>query len=754
MKKLLERPAFKHFFHVEVVENQDVVFLVAEHTHRILTGRVCRHLAPLLNGQHTVSEIIDQVAGKVTATEVYFMVQQLAAGGLLVEGNGSIPSQEAAFWQLLGADAHTAATRLNQGVASLRLVGKVAADPLLASLNDLQIGVAEEGVLDVVLTDDYLREEVEEINEQAVASGRPWLLAKLVGNIAWIGPLFTPPDSACWACLAQRLNGNRQVESYIMGKRGQTTPLPTSVAAIDSVVHMAAHMAATEIARWLAQGQNDLLRNQVVTYDSVTAEMQRHVLVRRPQCPVCGDPAFLASFRQPKPIQLAPSKKRHISDGGHRCFLPEETLKRYEHHISPITGVITRLTTSLHNNSLIYSFTASHNFVLMSDDMASLHQNLTTRSGGKGMTETQARVSAMSEAIERYTGVYRGNDEIMIRASYNELGPPAVHLHDCLLYSEKQYDNPPPWHGTEMRNLVPFRFDPDRQIDWTPIWSLTRSEFRYIPTSYCYYGHPDLRLFFSDVNSNGCAAGNTLEEAILQGSLELIERDAVALWWYNYARRPAVDFDSFNMPYFEMLRQHYQKHNRAIWALDITTDLGIPAFVAVSARTDGREQGIIAAFGCHLDPKIGLLRALTEVNQRLPDVSHVQPDGSIKYPFSGEKLQWLYQATLEKEPYLAPDPAQKARTYQDYPQLYSDDIKTDIETCVSILQKAGLEMLVLDQTRPDVGMSVCRVVVPGLRHYLRRLGPGRLYDVPVQLGWAMNRIAEEELNPHSVSVCF
>jgi len=39
------------------------------------------------------------------------------------------------------------------------------------------------------------------------------------------------------------------------------------------------------------------------------------------------------------------------------------------------------------------------------------------------------------------------------------------------------------------------------------------------------------------------------------------------------------------------------------------------------------------------------------------------------------------------------------------------------------------------------------VIVPGLRHFWARFAPGRLYDVPVQLGWLPQPLAEEELNP-------
>ncbi len=58
-------------------------------------------------------------------------------------------------------------------------------------------------------------------------------------------------------------------------------------------------------------------------------------------------------------------------------------------------------------------------------------------------------------------------------------------------------------------------------------------DFKYLPTAYCYFGYP---LFYEPdcwADTNGCAAGNTLEEATVQGFMELVERDSVALWWYN-----------------------------------------------------------------------------------------------------------------------------------------------------------------------------------------------------------------------------
>jgi ribosomal protein S12 methylthiotransferase accessory factor len=75
------------------------------------------------------------------------------------------------------------------------------------------------------------------------------------------------------------------------------------------------------------------------------------------------------------------------------------------------------------------------------------------------------------------------------------------------------------------------------------------------------------------------------------------------------------------------------------------------------------------------------------------------------------------------------------------------DAHEQVTACVNLAKRAGLDFLVLDQTRPDIGVPVVRVIVPGLRHFYRRFAPGRLYDVPVKLGLLERPLSESELNP-------
>jgi thiazole/oxazole-forming peptide maturase SagD family component len=318
-----------------------------------------------------------------------------------------------------------------------------------------------------------------------------------------------------------------------------------------------------------------------------------------------------------------------------------------------------------------------------------------------------------------------------------------------MLFSQRQFAERDRWNAKNSRfQVVPIAFDHDAEVEWTPVWSLTHKVFRYLPTGYLYFRYPhDPEKFFYWADSNGNAAGNTLEEAILQGFLELVERDSVALWWYSRVRRPAVDLASFQDPYIDAIQQRYGEIGRSLWVIDITSDLDIPAFAAVSRRIDKPVEDILLAFGAHLDPRIAIRRAVTELNQFLPAVVGVGRDGG-EYAFpDAESQHWWKTATVANKLYLLPHPALRPCRLSDYTPTSSDDLRDDVLECQRIIELHDMEMLVLDQTRPDIGLHVVKVIVPGMRHFWARFAPGRLYDAPVRLGWLSRPLSEDQLNP-------
>jgi ribosomal protein S12 methylthiotransferase accessory factor len=426
----------------------------------------------------------------------------------------------------------------------------------------------------------------------------------------------------------------------------------------------------------------------------------------------------------------------------------------YRHLISPVTGVVKEIRRVPRGPEFLNSFVAGSNAAASehgaSHSLRSLRAGLRSANGGKGTTALNAEVSALCEALERHSGQFHG-DERRIPGSFRSLGGAAVHPDSCQLYDRRQYEGREAWNAAHsLFQQVPDPFDEDAVIDWTPVWSVTGGRHRLLPTAMLYYNAPQPpgpRPFRAD--SNGSAAGSSLEDAVLQGFLELVERDAVALWWYNRTRRPGLDLASFAAgdPWTEEFTAVHAGLHREVWALDLTSDLGIPVVAAFSRRTDKPAEDITFGFGAHFDPRIALRRALTEVNQLLPAVVEARPDGTGYTCDDPEARRWWSTATVRDQPYLTADPAAPPLRPGDRQHTPREDLLADIEAVRELCLAHGLELLVLDQTRPDIGLPVVKVVVPGLRHFWARFAPGRLFDVPVGLGQRAEPVRYEELNP-------
>jgi bacteriocin biosynthesis cyclodehydratase domain-containing protein len=743
---MLRRPRFKPHLHAENVEGEGV-FLLSEFGLTVLTGRLQRLVAPFIDGR-SVDQIVDAVADQLPRIRVYQVLADLEAKGFLAENDNCVDEGEAALWSAQNVATQDAASRLAAVVVNVMGFGDIETEPLESALRNAHIVVGQPSDLAVVVTDDYLRAGLDHYNRECLARQQPWLLVKPVGCQLWIGPLFRPGKTGCWECLSSRLRTNRQVESYVHVRKGRVEPFSVSRCYSLTTLQIAWNLAALAVSSWIVRGDSPLLEGTVFTFDLLAWKTETHKLVRRPQCASCGDPEAFGR-KTVEPVALQSSEKSR-TNSGFRVVSPSATLERYEHHVSSITGAVPILERCDPSHSgELHVYLTGPNYSRAAESLAHLRADLRNRNSGKGTTDLEARTSALCEALERYSGAFRGT-EPRFRARFTDLGEMAIHPNASMLFSNRQYEQRERWNARESFFCsVPIPFDDQAEIDWTPLWSLTRESVRYLPTSLVYFSYPSppgQRYCVSC--SNGCAAGNTLEEAILQGFLELVERDSVALWWYNRIARPGVELESFNEPYLQQVKWALAKRHRDLWVLDLTADLKIPVFAAVSQRTDSSPARVLLGFGAHLDPRIALLRAVTECSQVLASFfpSETQ-ENELEVIQEELTLNWLRTANVENQPYLLPGRQFPNRVASDYSSLSHDDLKEDVLACLGLVERLGLEMLVLDQTRPDIGLPVVKVVVPGLRHFFARFAPGRLYDVPVQLGWLKQPLSEQQLNP-------
>src|SRR5262245_15483064 len=566
----------------------------------------------------------------------------------------------------------------------------------------------------LLLVEDYRDPQAILASQQLYRAGKDHLLIQCSTEEFLIGPYLRSGQAPCPSCLANRIESRafaRHTTRLLLGppnNLGRRLDLPTK-ADICAL--------ATSGASYVASQKRIIGSDTIIEFRPEEAGERVHKLFPFPSCN-CGD-QIMKTRRQSAEISNE-----------------EEPLSLLESNLVGIIGDI-RLA-EITANLYVSIGSVGH------PRRRSLSPLLAE---GRGCTPGQARISCLAEAAERYSCMFRGTEKRLTN-SYLALKDVAIHPNTLTLYSANQYE------GRDVPGLqlagvdsVPESFDESAEIDWTEAHCLDGSGMRLVPTSYCFLGHQDANhAKFCISDTNGCAAGITLNEAMVQALLELVERDACAIWWYNKVSRPEIDLSSLKDDRLLAWQTFFKHKKRSLWLLDVSTDLCVPVCAAISA--DMNDGDIRIGLGCHLDPATAVERAVTELTQYLFGAQY----GRIHHSGAASALdqhceEWTREVGLNNNPQLvgegmiairrsAPDISNRSKTADHLLAVLSERIKG-----------VGLQAYFVDLTRDDIEIPCVRVVVPGLRPLWRRLAPGRLYDVPVCLKWLSQPLSEENLNP-------
>lgn len=656
-----------------------------------VSGTAACALAALLDGSRSASELqAAALASGVSPMAAHALLQSWRSRGLIeVAGDGVTDAVAVAL-------TSPEASALG---ASLR--------PLLSeSRRDLPL----------VVVDDLFADEIAQVPGPAVV-----VAMEATGPVVGV--------VTCTWCLAERSRLGRSFHVGAAARCGLARP----------PLHPWDRDAATERAAELLGRLEDDDVNVLLTW-SERGEPGRHVVVTVPGCPNCdpGGSSLLPQGSSSGP-GVAAVAEVVLDDGGYRVVTPEATWATYRHLVSDLVGAVPWVRPR--GEERLHVYVAGPNpAVVDRGDPSALLAGARMLSAGKGLTAESSRTGALCESLERYSFVHRG-DEPAIVATLEALGDRAIHPNRISLFSDRQLAEAEGiWDaGGDFAHgffRVPRRFDPTTAVEWTEAENLTGGPPRLLPSSLVWFRHPESVDGGYAACSNGAPTGNTVEEATLQGLFELIERDSVALWWYPRARRPGVDLESADDPRIRQALAQIDVEGRHSWVLDLTSDTGVPAYVAVNATMDG--ANVLFGFGAHVDPVIACVRALTEVAQFTSSL----PEGGEFRSGNAVEDAWMAEVTTDSDPWLAPThlvrlPSTPATT----------SVPETLRLVIDLLSQRGLEVLRVQATRSDIGLPVVRVIVPGLRHFWNRFAPGRLYDVPVQLGWVPAEFDEADLNP-------
>ena len=734
------RPLQWHAQFYGIVYSKDQLFLLSETRPYYFQDKMAVTLWTHLKTPQHLQQLMTGFSSPSDQANCLLKVEQLLSEGFLIYANQDDAQQDdsAIGREVKVGNYYSPVFNLPLKVRKLHSHGNPIT--LLSQWTDLDVMIPHwlrlanlPASVNIVFTDDYLDPRLATINHQQRDAKQPWLLIKPVGRQLMLGPYFSgvEGDAPCWQCLFHRINDNQPIRKMLQTYTLRAiVPLPVNG---NNYLNKQCIETLEDTIKDYLQEKNT---HQLLVINSQDISVTRHSVQRIVDCDTCGSAATLSTYG-PEPIKLHSNKKIVTQDGGVRSVMPEKTLALFDHHISPLTGFVNELSEleSKQEGALKIFRTSFYKMPLTADAFS--NNDTIQVCLGKGVSPTQSKVSALCEAVERKNALYRGNENSRLSPA-EKLNATALTPAQLAPFSETQYmsfsrclpDCPEnkqailPW-----QHCIP--------LHWSPAWSLTYDEGRYLPTAYCYANTP-FDQSYCRWTSNGCATGNTLEEAILQGFLELVERDASAIWWYNKIVRPSVDFSSLPGAQLDVISRTLNAEWN-YWVLDLTHDINIPVMAAIARH---RRKGVFClGFGCHLDVKLACIRALTELCQLIP----VREQKSLHFNFDD----------IQPEPFLLPLQCNRTleqKKLEEFPIRESSDICVDIDIGTRETARIGLETIVFDYTRPDFPLSTIKVVVPGLCHIWPQLGNPRLYQVPVNMGWRSVPLRESELNRMSLYI--
>jgi ribosomal protein S12 methylthiotransferase accessory factor len=308
---------------------------------------------------------------------------------------------------------------------------------------------------------------------------------------------------------------------------------------------------------------------------------------------------------------------------------------------------------------------------------------------GKGATPVQAEASALMELVERFSFfTYMEDGPLHYRCPRD----PAAQALPFSFLCRALFDASP-------EAAAAARLYEDWPLYFVPATNLTRGEAVYLPIHWLYLIE----------EYNGAAAGNCLEEAVLQGLGEVVERHVGSVISHDRLPTPAIDPDSVTDPAARDLLAKFRRNGIVLHLRDFSLDTGIPtvAALAYDPATFPADSEIVFAAGTTTDPTKSLIRALTEVAQLAGDFHR-----RTSYRPTLPKYK-----TLEEAAYLmTPGPLVPL---DRLPNLSRPNLKEEIGLCLTALSRLGLEVLVVNTSHPALNLPAVYVLIPGT-HFLDR----------------------------------
>ena len=562
--------------------------------------------------------------------------------------------------------------------------------------------------------------------------------------------LFFPAGAGCVACLHQVRLAQQVPHEIAAHRKGMAidlcAPAHLSSFALDLV---------PTLHGFVRHGTRKDGGETGIALDLVNLRITRFAPHGQRTCPLCGGAAAAKQdgLTPPPARALEHRRKRHA--GAYRCKQLSDYAIDVSRYINPVNGMLGK--TLLQNRELpFYALTNGRFFE------SELAREAPIDWFGTAQTYQDSAVVGIFEGLERHAGLLAREGGANVRTSYAAAAGMALHPASLGLYEDATYDG----------DAALLRFDEHTPLDWVWGQSVARGEPVLVPSDFVYYG--SRQMIYG--NSSGCATGSCVEEALLFGLLETIERDAFMLHWLARLAPRRIALDTITDVECKTIITRLAAAGAELHLLDARLDLPVPVVLAVIVRAPGEYGAFSLAAGASFDPVDAIRRALGEVavhfhgfeaRSRLAAEANAR-DGATGFAsvksLEDHALFYGQPEALPLARFLVEHPEE--RSYDDTYAAWnaqrpaSLSLLDDLEFFFAALRAAGHDDVVwVDQSSPEqvqLGLRTVRAIVPGLlpidfgHGRCRAATLPRLYELPHRLGLRAAPLGADDINrsPH------
>jgi ribosomal protein S12 methylthiotransferase accessory factor len=455
----------------------------------------------------------------------------------------------------------------------------------------------------------------EKVNELFFKKRKAWMRVSFDGKLGYLGPLVVPGKSACFNCCELRLVTNSPNYEYELWRNKENIPV-TNLNVPEIFADILSTICISEVLRYLGREDKPTVVDRLILFDGGMMNLTKHRVISHPNCLLCNPPlqkkssadVILNLNNRPTKNPLLPFNKQYSK----KSLTDNDLVKTLRELIDERTGIILeyeRLFENLIVGSSHHFSTATCSRPLRINLKGNLNRpvnaenNLISPSpSGSGISAKEAEIRTLMESIERYSNMVVDESDI-IWASYSEIQKKAINPSDLGLYVEEQY----------IRNYLSCsKFSVDSRIPWIIGHSLSSGNDVFVPADFVFYPAIRNRPLVLET-SNGASSHTDVVQAVLNGLLEIIERDSFLTMWLNKISMPILNIRKIPIDVREPMNI-IRRLGMDVKLVDLTNDTQIPTIMAACYNMKRNSYpSLIVGSGSHLEPKRALIKAVLEM---------------------------------------------------------------------------------------------------------------------------------------------